>query len=174
MPQYPYPAAYPADSDPAFTLTAGPAGATAATLAALGRPILHHLDPAFGALYAETVELLRQAFETGPAPVILQGEAVVGLEAAAASLIGSGDVVLNLVSGMFGRGYGHWARRYAREVVEIEVPYDSAVPAASVAAAFRRRPDITVARVYPRRRRAEPSPASQGSDRAGSRRKPRS
>ena len=67
MPQFPYPAAYPADSDPAFTLTAGPAGATAATLAALGRPILHHLDPAFGALYAETVELLRQAFETGPA-----------------------------------------------------------------------------------------------------------
>src|ERR1700736_5808118 len=116
--------AYPPGADPEFTLAAGPAGATAATLAALGRPILHHLDPAFGALYAETVELLRLAFETGPAPVILQSEAVVGLEAAAASLIGSGDVVLNLVSGMFGRGYGDWARWYAREVVEIEVPYD--------------------------------------------------
>ena len=86
------------------------------------------------------MELLRLAFETGPAPVILQGEAVVGLEAAAASLIGSGDVVLNLVSGMYGRGYGDWARRYAREVVEIEVPNDSAVPAASVAEAFGRRP----------------------------------
>jgi len=94
---------YPAGSDPAFTLTAGPAGTTPATLAALGRPILHHLDPAFAALYEETVELLRLAFETGPCPVILQGEAVVGLEAAAASLIGPGDVVLNLVSGMFGR-----------------------------------------------------------------------
>ena len=35
MPQSPY----PAGSDPAFTLTAGPAGATAATLAALGGPI---------------------------------------------------------------------------------------------------------------------------------------
>ena len=136
--------AYPAGSDPAFTLASGPSGATAATLAALGRPILHHLDPAFGALYAETVELLRLAFETGPAPVILPGEAVVGLEAAAASLIGAGDVVLNLVSGMYGRGYGDLARRYAREVIEVEVPYDSAVPAASVAAAFRRRPDITV------------------------------
>jgi hypothetical protein len=29
-----------------FNLTSGPAGATAATLAALGTPILHHLDPA--------------------------------------------------------------------------------------------------------------------------------
>jgi pyridoxamine--pyruvate transaminase len=135
---------YPADRDPAFNLTSGPAGATAATLAALGRPILHHLDPAFGALYQQTVELLRRAFGTRESPVILQGEAVVGLEAAAASLIGPGDVVLNLVSGMYGRGYGDWARRYAREVIEIEVPYDSSVPAVSVADAFRLRPDITV------------------------------
>jgi pyridoxamine---pyruvate transaminase len=35
--------------------------------------------------------------------VILPGEAVVGIEAAAASLIGPGDVVLNLVSGVYGR-----------------------------------------------------------------------
>jgi pyridoxamine--pyruvate transaminase len=134
--------AYPPGSDPAFTLTGGPAGATPATLAALGKPILHHQDPAFAALYEQTVRLLQLAFGTRQSPVILQGEAVVGLEAAAASLIGAGDVVLNLVSGMFGRGFGGWARRYAREVIEIEVPYDSAVPAASVADALRARPDI--------------------------------
>ena len=138
---------YPPTGDPAFNLTSGPSGATAATLAALGRPILHHLDPAFGALYQQTVELLRQAFGTRESPVILQGEAVVGLEAAAASLIGPGDVVLNLVSGMYGRGYGDWARRYAREVIEIEVPYDSSVPALSVAESLRARPDITVVSV---------------------------
>jgi pyridoxamine--pyruvate transaminase len=138
---------YPPTGDPAFNLTSGPAGATAATLAALGGPILHHLDPAFGALYQRTVELLRQAFGTRESPVILQGEAVVGLEAAAASLIAPGDVVLNLVSGMYGRGYGDWARRYAREVIEVEVPYDSSVPAASVAEALRARPDITVVSV---------------------------
>ena len=138
---------YAPTGDPAFNLTSGPAGATAATLAALGRPILHHLDPAFGALYQRTVELLRQAFGTRESPVILQGEAVVGLEAAAASLIAPGDVVLNLVSGMYGRGYGDWARRYAREVIEVEVPYDSSVPAASVAEALRARPDITVVSV---------------------------
>jgi pyridoxamine--pyruvate transaminase len=134
--------AYPPGSDPAFTLTGRPAGATPATLAALGKPILHHQDPAFAALYEQTVRLLQLAFGTRQSPVILQGEAVVGLEAAAASLIGAGDVVLNLVSGMFGRGFGGWARRYAREVIEIEVPYDSAVPAASVADALRARPDI--------------------------------
>ena len=136
-----------AAGDPEFNLTGGPTGATPATLAALSRPILHHLDPAFGVFYQETVELLRRAFGTSVAPVILQGEAVLGLEAAAASLIGAGDVVLNLVSGMFGRGYGDWARRYAREVIEIAVPFDSAVPPASVAEAIARRPDITVVSV---------------------------
>ena len=55
--------------------------------------------------------------------------------------------MLNLVSGMYGRGYGDWARRYAREVIEIEVPYDSSVPAASVAETLRARPDITVVSV---------------------------
>jgi hypothetical protein len=114
-----------AAGDPEFNLTGGPTGATPATLAALAQPILHHLDPAFGVFYQETVELLRRAFGTAVAPVIVQGEAVVGLEAVAASLIGPEDVVLNLVSGMFGRGYGDWARRYAREVIEIEVPLDS-------------------------------------------------
>jgi pyridoxamine---pyruvate transaminase len=138
---------YPASQGPAFNLASGPAGATAATLAALGAPILHHTDPAFGTLYAETAELLRRAFGTEATPVILQGEAVVGLEAAAASLIGPQDVVLNLVSGMYGRFYGDWARRYAREVIELEVPYDSAVPAADVAEALYLRPDITVVSV---------------------------
>jgi pyridoxamine--pyruvate transaminase len=132
------------DGAPEFNLTGGPTGATPATLAALARPILHHLDPAFGALYQETVDLLGRAFETTVAPVILHGEAVVGLEAAAASLIGPDDVVLNLVSGMFGRGYGDWARRYAREVIEVEVPFDSAVPPAAVGDALRRRPDVTI------------------------------
>jgi pyridoxamine--pyruvate transaminase len=138
---------YPASHGPAFNLASGPAGATAATLAALSAPILHHTDPAFGSLYAETAELLRRAFGTEQTPVILQGEAVVGLEAAAASLIGPRDVVLNLVSGMYGRFYGDWARRYAREVIEIEVPYDSAVPASGVAETLFLRPDITVVSV---------------------------
>jgi pyridoxamine--pyruvate transaminase len=136
-----------AGRDPEFNLTGGPTGATPATLAALSRPILHHLDPAFGVFYQETVELLGRAFGTTTAPVILHGEAVVGLEAAAASMVGPQDVVLNLVSGMFGRGYGGWVRRHAREVIEVEVPFDQAVPPASVAQALARRPDITVVSV---------------------------
>lgn len=132
---------------PVFNLTAGPAGTTSATLAALGQPVLYPYDPDFLARYADTTELARRAFGTAQAPVILHGEAVLGLEAAAASLIRRDDVVLNLVSGVYGKGYGWWARRYAAEVVEVEVPYDSAVPAESVRAALTARPDVTVVSV---------------------------
>jgi pyridoxamine--pyruvate transaminase len=133
--------------EPVFSQTSGPTGATPDTLAALGRPVLHQTDPAFLELYADTVELLRRAFGTPQAPVILHGEAVLGLEAAAASLISGDDVVLNLVSGVYGKGYGYWARRYAQEVVEVEVPYDSAVPADSVRKALEQRPDVSVVSV---------------------------
>jgi pyridoxamine---pyruvate transaminase len=133
--------------EPVFSQTSGPAGATPDTLAALGRPVLHQSDPAFLELYADTVELLQGAFGTAMAPVILHGEAVLGLEAAAASLIRRDDVVLNLVSGVYGKGYGYWARRYAKDVVEVEVPYDSAVPADSVRKALDQRPDVSVVSV---------------------------
>ncbi|MGH3167265.1 MAG: pyridoxal-phosphate-dependent aminotransferase family protein [Trebonia sp.] len=130
-----------------FNLSAGPSGATPATLAALSRPVMNHQDPVFAEFYEETAELLRRAFGTERTPVILQGEAVLGLEAAAASAIGAGDVVLNLVSGLYGRYYGDWARRYAREVIDLEVPFNSSVPATAVAEALSGRPDVTVVTV---------------------------
>lgn len=129
---------------PVFTLATGPVGSTPATLAALGRPILHHTDPAFRALYAETVELLRAAFAAAGDPVILHGEAVVGLEAVAASLIAPGDVVLNLVAGIYGRAFGDVARRYAAEVIEVETGYDRSVPPEAVRAALAARPGIAI------------------------------
>ena len=170
------PAFGPAPFEPVFTLAAGPAGATPATLAALGQPVLHHYDPAFRELYADTVELMQTAFGTPLPPVILHGEAVLGLEAAAASLIGRDDVVLNLVSGVFGKGYGWWARRYAKEVIEVEVPYDSAVPADAVAAALGERPDVTRGRgralrdaIGDRERPRRDRPGGRGARRAADR-----
>lgn len=127
-----------------FTLTAGPSSATPATLAALARPVLYHYDPEFLADYEGVVERLQHAFAVSTTPVVLQGEAVLALEAAAASLISADDIVLNLVSGVFGKGFGYWARRYAREVVELEVPYNSAVTPEAVRGALEERPDVTV------------------------------
>ena len=129
---------------PVFTLATGPVGSTPATQAALAQPVLHHTDPAFRALYAETVTLLREAFGTSVDPVIFPGEAVVGIEAAAAALIGPDDVVLNLVSGIYGKAFGQLAARFAREVIEVETAYNASMAPAAVSDALARRGDVTI------------------------------
>ena len=133
-----------ADPRPVFTLATGPVGSTPATQAALAQPVLHHTDPAFRALYAETVTLLREAFGTSADPVVFPGEAVVGLEAAAAALIGPDDVVLNVVSGLYGQAFGQLAGRFARDVVEVAAGYNASIAPAAVSAALSRRQDVTI------------------------------
>ena len=57
----------------------------------------------------------------------MQAEAILGLEAAVASLIAPGDKVLNLVSGVFGKGMEDYIRAYGGDPVELAVPYNAAI-----------------------------------------------
>jgi pyridoxamine--pyruvate transaminase len=116
-------------------------------LRGLSRPVLYDYDPAFLGFYERVVEKLRTALRTRHMPVMLQGEPVLGLEAGAASLIAREDVVLNLVSGVYGAGFGYWAKRYCAELLEIRVPYDEVIDPASVAAMLEARPDIKIVSV---------------------------
>ncbi len=127
---------------PLLNLTAGPVETSERTLRDLARPVLHFRDPAFVAIFERTHGLLRQVYRTDHDVVIMQGEAVLGLEAAAASLIAPGDRVLNLVSGVFGKWYEGYVHAYGGEVVEVAVPYDEAIDPEDVRAALRRNPDV--------------------------------
>ncbi|MDQ0471747.1 pyridoxamine--pyruvate transaminase [Labrys wisconsinensis] len=132
---------------PPLMLTTGPVTAYPEVLAAMARPVVYDTDPAFQGFYEGVVEKARAALRLSNPPVILQGEAILGIEAAAAGLIRRDDVVLNLVSGVYGKGFGGWASRHGREVIELAVPYDAAIDPAAVAEALRRRPDIAVVSV---------------------------
>lgn len=118
---------YPTEAPPAFTLTAGPVDAYPEVLRAIGTTVLYDFDPAFQARYEEIALMVQRAMGTPEPPVIMQGEPVLGLEAAAASLIARDDVVLNLASGVYGKGFGYWAARYAARVEEIESAYDDSI-----------------------------------------------
>jgi pyridoxamine---pyruvate transaminase len=135
------------DQEPLFTLTTGPVDAYPQVLRALSKPVLYDYDPAFLGFYEKVVDKVRSAFRTRHTPVILQGEPVLGLEAGAASLIARDDVVLNLVSGVYGAGFGFWAKRYCKELLEIRVPYNEVIDPAQVAALLKSRPDIRVVAV---------------------------
>lgn len=132
---------------PIFTLTAGPVDAYPEVLRALGRTVLYDYDPAFQAFYEGVALKAQQAMNTQSPPMILHGEPVLALEAAAASLIAKDDVVLNLASGVYGKGFGYWAARYASKVEEIEVPYNTAIDPEDVRAFLKGHPEVKVVSV---------------------------
>lgn len=127
-----------------FTLTTGPVNCYPEVLSAIAKPVLYDYDPAFLAFYEATVLKLQKALRIQTVPVILQGEPVLGLEAAAASLVAPGDVVLNLVSGVYGAGYGEWLKPRAGSFHEIRVAYDEVIDPAEVAAFLDAHPEVTL------------------------------
>ena len=113
--------------DPDFTLSAGPVAATPRVLGALGSPIVYHYDPAFLERFRATERKLADLFLTKNDVLLMQGEAVLGLEAAARGLVQPGTKVLNLVQGVFGKAMGYWLKDFGAELHELEVPYNDAV-----------------------------------------------
>lgn len=134
-------------AEPVITLTAGPVNAYPDVLRGLGRTVLYDYDPAFQLFYEGVVEKAQKAMRLSNRPVILHGEPALGLEAAAASLITPDDVVLNLASGVYGKGFGYWAKRYSPQLLEIEVPYNEAIDPQAVVAMLEAHPEITIVSV---------------------------
>ena len=101
-------------------------------LAAQAAPITYHYDPVFLEAFRRTERKLAEVFLTENDVLLMQGEAVLGLEAAARSLVQAGTPVLNLVQGIFGKGMGYWLKDFGAELHELEVPYNDAVEPADV------------------------------------------
>jgi pyridoxamine--pyruvate transaminase len=112
---------------PRMTLASGPVDVTHETLRAMQQPVVYHYDPVFIETFARTSDLLKQVFGTSNDVIMMQAEAILGLEAAAASLIEPGTRVLNLVSGVFGKGFEDYIRAYGGEPIELAVPYNAAI-----------------------------------------------
>ena len=127
---------------PRLNLAAGPVEVPQRTLRDQAQPVLYHYDPAFKELFAHSCELLKQVFRTEYDVVIMQGEAILGLEAAAASLITPGDKVLNLVSGVFGKWFEDFIARFGGETIELAVPYNEAIDPEAVRQMLNQNPGI--------------------------------
>lgn len=125
-----------------FTLSAGPTIASYRVQEALGRPISFDYDPTFLALFKETERLAADLFRTTGDVVMMQGEAVLGLEATARAVVRPGMKCLNLVSGVYAAWFGDWLRSYGAEVTELKVPYDEALDPGAVRAEIERMGEV--------------------------------
>lgn len=135
---------YKPSDHPVFTLTTGPVDAYPAVLRGLASTVLYDYDPAFQATYQRVAEKLATIVKSETMPVVLHGEPVLALEAAAVSLIGPDDVVLNLVSGVYSKGFEGWAARSGAKVIELAVPYDRVIDPADVARTLAAHPEVTI------------------------------
>ncbi len=138
---------YSKNHPPLLSLTPGPVPVYPQVLHAMSRPVLYDYDDPYQALYSRLIDKLQVALRSRGRPMILQGEPVLALQAAAASLIAPGDKVLNLVSGPYGKGFADWVRRADADLLEIEVPDNQAIDPQSVADFLTKHPDITVVAV---------------------------
>lgn len=127
---------------PRLTLASGPVDVPTETLRAMLQPMVYHYDPVFLDTFRRVEALAKQVFQTDYDVIVMQGEAVLALEAAAASLIRPGDTVLNLVSGVFGAGYAGWIERYGGEVIELRSEYNDAIDPERVRDKLAKHPEV--------------------------------
>ena len=98
-------------------MTPGPTYVHEEVRNALAQKIINpDLDPNFFEYYKETCTNLKKILNTKNDVLIFSGEGILGLEAACASLIEPGDRVLCIENGIFGKGFGDFAKMYGAEV----------------------------------------------------------
>ncbi len=100
----------------------------------------HLLDvaPVDASEYAAIEDLCREVLATDQTTLVLPGEAIVFLEAAARGLGRPGGRALNLVSGPYGRIFGDWLSEAGSDVENLVVPFDRAVRPEEVEEALER------------------------------------
>jgi alanine-glyoxylate transaminase / serine-glyoxylate transaminase / serine-pyruvate transaminase len=114
----------------------GPSNPYPEATAALGLPLLGHLDPVFLELMDETCQMLREAWGTDSSrtlPISATGSA--GMEAAFVNTVHPGDVVVVAVNGLFGQRMCDVAVRCGADVVAVEHEWGQPVDVERVLAA---------------------------------------
>jgi alanine-glyoxylate transaminase/serine-glyoxylate transaminase/serine-pyruvate transaminase len=120
----------------------GPADVHPRVLAALARPTIGHLDPAFSAMMEELKGLLRYAFRTDNTltmPVSAPGSA--GMETCFVNLVEPGDKVIVCVNGVFGARMRENVLRAGGTPVVVEDPWGRAVNPSMLEDTLQRHPD---------------------------------
>jgi aspartate aminotransferase-like enzyme len=106
----------------------------------------HLLDiPAYPASgYARLADRIVALLDTRNDVLLVQGEAIVALEAVAASLAGPQIHAVNVVTSPYGQWFGEWLRRGGADVFDVTAEPGLPIEAEAVEKAFRSRPETNV------------------------------
>ncbi|MFE2171287.1 aminotransferase class V-fold PLP-dependent enzyme, partial [Streptomyces sp. NPDC059447] len=107
----------------------------------MSHPLLD-LPPLTAERFASIERGVAELLSTRHDVVITQGEALLPLEGCIRSGARPGSTALNVVTGPYGTTFGNWLRDCGATVVDLEVPFDTAVTAGAVARALAAHPRI--------------------------------
>ncbi|MFJ3896669.1 MULTISPECIES: pyridoxal-phosphate-dependent aminotransferase family protein [unclassified Streptomyces] len=100
------------------------------------------LAPLSAAHFAAIEDRVARLLGTEQDVVIMQGEALLPLEGAIRSTAGPGTLALNVITGPYGQTFGNWLRDCGAEVIDLSVPFHTAITADQVREAFAAHPGI--------------------------------
>ncbi len=123
----------------------GPSDVHPRVLAAMARPTIGHLDPAFLAMMDELKDLLRYAFQTENTVTIpISGPGSVGMEACFVNLVEPGDTVIVCQNGAFGGRMTENVERCGGTAVIVQNDWGKPIDPEMVEAALKANPGAKV------------------------------
>src|ERR1700733_9750151 len=119
----------------------GPSDVAPSVLAAMSRPLVGHLDPAFVKLMDEVKAMLREIFVTKNEMTFpVSGTGSAGMEFCFVNLIEPGDEVIIGVNGVFGTRMCDVAERCGARVTKVESPWGHIITPQQVSEALKKIP----------------------------------
>jgi len=120
----------------------GPSDVEPSVLAAMHRPMLGHLDPAFHAILDEVVAMLRAVWRMPDGDVLaLPSTGTSAMEAGIVNLLAPGDTAIVAEAGFFGRRLADIVERQGARVVRVTAPWGETVPNAALLDALDENPE---------------------------------
>lgn len=121
--------------------TPGPTPVPETVMLKMAEPIIHHRNPEFAEVMKRVNKNLKYVFQTDQPVLTLTCSGTGGVEATFVSLFSPADTVLSVNGGKFGERWVKMPQVFGLNVVEIKVPWGTAVQPAQLLDALKKTPD---------------------------------
>ncbi|CAB3394256.1 MULTISPECIES: pyridoxal-phosphate-dependent aminotransferase family protein [Kyrpidia] len=121
----------------------GPSDCHPEVLKAMATPLVGHLDPVFLEQMNETMQRLRQVFQTrNPLTLAMSGTGSAGMETVFVNALEPGDRVVIGICGAFGERMVDVASRTGAEVIQVRAPWGKIVDPGQIQEALKSHPRV--------------------------------
>jgi pyridoxamine--pyruvate transaminase len=125
-------------------MTAGPVELSDRVRGALGGQLLFDYSQPFMDLFRDTEAKFKRFLKTDNDIVMMQGEALLGLEAISFCGLDEGDVVVNVESGHYGEGNRYFIEKYGGVAVPVETGWNTVVQPEQLEDALKAHPEAKI------------------------------